>query len=207
MGRARTNARSSSQTREKILDAGLKLFAQRGFTGTTTKDIARSAGVNEVTLFRTFGSKKALFTAVISERSPVAEISRRVSFDIDTRVDELLMGNAEMVLSTLKENRELFMVILGDAWRVPRLRNVISESGVEEGVRMVAAFMEALMDAGRIRRIEPQVAARALVGMIQSYFLTVYLLAGRTPSAEEERRTLKGFVSVFLDGMREEVGR
>ena len=207
MGRARTNAQSSSLTRERILDAGLRLFAQRGFTGATTKDIARSAGVNEVTLFRAFGSKKALFTAVISERSPVVEIRRRISFDIDTGVDEMLMGNAEMVLSILKENRELFMVILGDAWRMPRLRNVISESGVEKGVEMVAAFMEALMDAGRLRRADPQVAARALVGMVQSYFLTVYLLAGRTPSAEEERRTLKGFVSVFLDGMREEVRR
>ena len=55
--------------RERILDSGLHLFAEKGFTGATTKEISAKAGVNEVTLFRHFGSKKALFASVIQERS------------------------------------------------------------------------------------------------------------------------------------------
>lgn len=187
------------------MDTGLRLFAEKGFKATTTKEIAKKAGVNEVTLFRTFGSKKALFTAVISERSPVVEVERSVSFDVDRPVDALLMRNAETVLSILKENREFFMMVLRDAWRVPKLRGVMSEAGVEPGLNMLAGLMEALMDAGKVRKTDPAVAARALMGMVQSYFLTVHLLAGRTPDAEEDRRMLKGFVAIFLDGLREEV--
>jgi AcrR family transcriptional regulator len=52
---------SSRPTRERILDAGLRTFAEKGFTGATTKEISMKAGVNEVTLFRHFGSKEALF--------------------------------------------------------------------------------------------------------------------------------------------------
>ncbi|MFI5311236.1 MAG: TetR/AcrR family transcriptional regulator, partial [Gemmatimonadales bacterium] len=47
-------------TREQILDAAARLYGEHGFRGTTTRRIAQEAGVNEVTLFRLFGSKTAL---------------------------------------------------------------------------------------------------------------------------------------------------
>ena len=56
---------SAEQTRDRILDAALKLFSQKGFLGATTRGIARDAGVAEVTLFRHFGSKEKLFEEVI----------------------------------------------------------------------------------------------------------------------------------------------
>lgn len=178
------------------------MFARKGFVGATTKDISARAGVNEVTLFRHFGSKKGLYAAVISERSPIAEIRKGASFDVDTPVDELLRNNAASVLSALRANRHLFMMLMGDAWRTPKARSLMSQFGVERGIAMAAELMEALMDAGRIRRMDPPVAARALVGMIQSYFLTVDLMAGRRPDPEEDERMLNGFVDIFLDGAR-----
>ena len=51
--------------RDRILDAAKKVYAQHGFRGATTRLIAIEAGVNEVTLFRTFGSKAALFEALM----------------------------------------------------------------------------------------------------------------------------------------------
>src|SRR5437764_5985585 len=51
--------------RGRILDAAKKVYAQHGFRGATTRLIAAEAGVNEVTLFRTFGSKGALLEAVL----------------------------------------------------------------------------------------------------------------------------------------------
>ncbi len=54
-------------TRSKIIDAALELFATNGYTTTTTKLIADAAGVNEVTIFRHFGNKEALFQEVIRD--------------------------------------------------------------------------------------------------------------------------------------------
>src|SRR5882757_5576651 len=51
--------------RDRILQAAKKVYAQHGFRGATTRLIAIEAGVNEVTLFRTFGSKGALLEAVL----------------------------------------------------------------------------------------------------------------------------------------------
>ena len=202
MASGRKAGRSGRSTRDRILDAGLVLFAQKGFAGTTTKSISARAGVNEVTIFRQFGSKKGLYAAVISERSPIAEIEQEVSFDTDAPVDELLRQNAASVLSVLRSNRTLFMMLMGDAWRTPKARNMISQFGVEKGMAVAVELMEALIDAGKIRSIDPHVAARALVGMIQSYFLTVDLLAGRKPDPDMDARMLDGFVDIFLDGAR-----
>jgi AcrR family transcriptional regulator len=56
-----------TDTEAKILKAALHLFAQRGYSGTTTKDLAQSAGVAEGTLFRHFENKKAILVAVASQ--------------------------------------------------------------------------------------------------------------------------------------------
>lgn len=52
-------------SRERILEAAARVYAKHGFKGATTRLIAIEAGVNEVTLFRTFGSKGALMEAVL----------------------------------------------------------------------------------------------------------------------------------------------
>ncbi len=55
-----TNFSSETETRTRILQAAQKLFARKGFDGTTTKDLARKAGVAEGTIFRHFPNKKAI---------------------------------------------------------------------------------------------------------------------------------------------------
>jgi AcrR family transcriptional regulator len=199
------SGRGQEATRERILDAALAVFAEKGYAGATTRGIARTARVNEVTLFRRFGSKKALFAAVVAERFPLAQISQRVSADEDSPVEALLVGNAKAVLSVLRSNRHMFMMILGDMWRSPVAREAVSEHGIEKGVRLVEGVIGALMDQGRLRRGDPEVTARALRGMVQSYFLTRDLLAGAQPDPAEDDRMLTGFVRIFLDGARAEV--
>jgi AcrR family transcriptional regulator len=63
--------------RDRILQAATRVYAQHGFRGATTRLIAIEAGVNEVTLFRTFGSKGALFQAMMHHHvasSPLPEL-------------------------------------------------------------------------------------------------------------------------------------
>jgi AcrR family transcriptional regulator len=89
-------------SRERILEAAARVYARHGFKGTTTRAIAIEAGVNEVTLFRTFGSKSALVEAVLIRHvsdqppsslpseptNPHAELKAFIQFNLD-RVGEM----------------------------------------------------------------------------------------------------------------------
>lgn len=63
----------NASSKNRIRDAAIDLFAQKGYARATTSAIAKSAGVNEVTLFRIFGNKKALFYDVYFLMTPMVD--------------------------------------------------------------------------------------------------------------------------------------
>jgi AcrR family transcriptional regulator len=65
---------SPKQTKERLIEAAAQTFSREGIQGATTRQIAREAGVNEVTLFRHFKSKEQLLGAVV-ERGLASEIA------------------------------------------------------------------------------------------------------------------------------------
>lgn len=100
-------------TKEKILQAALDLFSSRGYAGVGTKAIAEAAGVNEVTLFRAFGSKENLWLEVFHrylvrvedlnlpgapDPSPGAAIET-----LSRAIAALLAANGKMVRMSLRE--------------------------------------------------------------------------------------------------------
>ena len=61
-----TERKTKDERREEILDAALEEFAERGYHGASTEDIARRAGISQPYVFRLFGTKKELFRAVVA---------------------------------------------------------------------------------------------------------------------------------------------
>jgi AcrR family transcriptional regulator len=61
-----TSRMSAAERRDAVLDAALVEFAERGYAGTSTEDIARRAGISQPYLFRLFGTKKELYIASVT---------------------------------------------------------------------------------------------------------------------------------------------
>jgi len=74
-------------TREKILQAATELIVDQGFKETTTKDIAAAAGVSEMSVFRHFGSKKAILGEIMQQYSfehPIEnDLRERLRWDLE----------------------------------------------------------------------------------------------------------------------------
>src|SRR4029079_4568341 len=67
--------RSTSQQRQaRLIAAAASLFAAKGFKGTTTKEIAKAAGVSEALVFKHFPTKRALYGATLSRKGHVDEL-------------------------------------------------------------------------------------------------------------------------------------
>jgi AcrR family transcriptional regulator len=98
--------------RERILDAAKHVYAQHGFRGATTRLIAIEAGVNEVTIFRTFGSKAALFKAVMHDHvahSPIPPLP-----DNPGDPEREMIEWCTAVLRHMRENSALIRTSFGE---------------------------------------------------------------------------------------------
>jgi AcrR family transcriptional regulator len=105
----------SEEIRNRILSAAAGVYAQYGFRGATTRLIATAAGVNEVTLFRTFGSKAQLLQAMLhcqAEAATVPLLPDRVGDPVADLTDwcgrmlEYLRGHAQIIRKTIGEALE-----------------------------------------------------------------------------------------------------
>src|SRR5262249_9380723 len=64
------------ERRQQILDAAAEIFANRGFAGTTTREIASAVGTTETVLYRHFPTKESLYAAILEQRIPSAGVER-----------------------------------------------------------------------------------------------------------------------------------
>ncbi len=103
--------------REQLLQAALKVYAVSGFRGATTKRIAREAGVNEVTLFRHFGSKEALLNEALAWKAEQALDCRlpEQPADPDAELREFCLRYH----AALWESRDLIRVCMSELTEFP----------------------------------------------------------------------------------------
>ena len=67
-------------TSQRIVDAAMGLIRDKGYVATTTKDIAKQAGVNECTLFRKFSGKKDIVLAGIDQEKWRADVNSNLVY-------------------------------------------------------------------------------------------------------------------------------
>jgi AcrR family transcriptional regulator len=98
--------------RQRILDAAKRVYAVHGFRGATTRLIAIEADVNEVTLFRLFGSKAALFEALMQLQVSQSPIPILPDNPVDPEAE--MTQWCETVLTHMRENRSLLRTSFGE---------------------------------------------------------------------------------------------
>jgi AcrR family transcriptional regulator len=98
--------------RDRILEAAKRVYAKHGFRGATTRLIAIEADVNEVTIFRTFGSKAALFDALM--QSHVAQSPLPVLPDEPANPESEIVRWCSAVLSHLREHGSILRKSIGE---------------------------------------------------------------------------------------------
>jgi AcrR family transcriptional regulator len=118
--RKRLTVSSAQLTRERLLDAAARAFARDGLRGATTREIAREAGVNEVTLFRHFKSKEQLLRAVLQSglASEIALMEMHSSWKENLR--ESMERYGRHYYSHLEEKKGIARAFLAEAQVLPK---------------------------------------------------------------------------------------
>src|SRR5581483_3968134 len=97
---------SAQERRAAIVAAAVRLFSEKGFRGTTTRELAASVGVSEPVLYQHFATKKDLYAAIIDAKSnEITQISERLHGWMDTNDDRgFFAGLAEVILDWHEQN-------------------------------------------------------------------------------------------------------
>lgn len=186
------------ETRARIIEAASRLFVEKGFSGATTRAIAEKAGVNEVTLFRHFGSKKNLAKAIMDQLGgPAIAVDLEARFSGDYVQDLTFIGHAMM--KVMIERSDAMRMAICEAGNFPEFQQVVAENP-RQLRRMLARYFERQMSEGVIHPGHPEVLAQAFLGMFFSYVvLHGFLLDSLQPEVSPEE-VVEQFVTLFVRG-------
>ncbi len=146
--------------RTQLLDAAARLYAEAGYRGATTRRIAGEAGVNEVTLFRHFGSKDALIREAITRAglSAVTELLPQTPRDPFREVRDW----AKAHIGELRERRSLIRTCMGEIEQHP---GIFSEQNSPPAVaaKALSQYLRRLRETGLAKAQFDETAASALL--------------------------------------------
>lgn len=182
--------------RDELLAAAARVYAEAGYRGATTRRIALAAGVNEITLFRHFGSKDALLREALTrnEDSPGAELPE----DPKDPLTELLAW-AGSHINDMRGRQALIRTCMGEFAEHPGLF-VAENSGPVRAARALAQYLRRLRQRGLAQaEFEPRAAAALLIGTLFADAMGRDIMPDLY--ANEPDQALREYVTLFLRGI------
>lgn len=194
---------SAPDRRRQILAVAAKLFARQGFRGTTTRQIAERAGVNEAILFRHFPRKEDLYWAILDYKCRSARGRERLEAELRAPGDEteVFAAIAEGILRRNTEDNTLSRLLLFSALENHRLSHRFFRTHVARYYEALALHIRQRIRAGTFRRVDPLLAARGFLGMVVYHFLIQELFGGRRYQKLDTRRVCRTLAEIWLKGM------
>lgn len=186
------------ETRQRIIDAAAEIAGNVGYAKATTKAIAEAAGVNEVTLFRHFGTKENLFSAAIEQYGGPAMVPAiEAQLTGDYRQDLITIGS--ILMTVLVERREMLRLLLCDSAHIPEVRTVLARNP-RELRQMTARYLKSQMEKGIIKEGHPEAMAQAFMGMFFSYAISLNIFEEAIQPNIELTDLVTLFVDIFIAG-------
>ena len=187
--------------RKQILTAATQLFSRRGFDGTTTREIARVAGVNEAIIFRHFTSKDELYWAVVSEQATVRAECLHRRFRSSALTTKTVGELAEILLDKRHEDGAFTRLLLFSALREGELSQRFVHNYLSESLDLFSDYIRAGMKQGWLREIDPVVGARAFVAMIGGQNLMQELFPGARHLKCKPRQLGQQLADIWVNGV------
>jgi AcrR family transcriptional regulator len=189
----------SKGTKNKILEAGLTLFSTKGYLGSTTREIAKKAGVAEVTLFRHFSSKEILFEEIMHTYTFLPTLKDLLPSLAKMDYQEALEEIARRFLEVLDERKGMIQIMYSEIHRYPKTVVSIHRNFVDEIFKTLASYFRKMQSLQKLRGFHPEIGAMAFVGMFFSFF-TAREFLWREESGSDKEQVVREFVEIFMKG-------
>ncbi len=195
---------ASADRKLAIVETAIRLFAEKGFRGTTTREIAAACGVSEPVLYQHFTTKRDLFNAII-DRQARKDSGRfeQILVPYLDKSDDLgfLTALGTEILNWHNGDPGAMRLLLFSALEGSELTEMFDEQHASVFLAKIAGYLARRMDEGGLRKMDPHLASRAFFGMVGHYAIDrniFHMRPGDVPDAE----VVETMVGIYLRGMQ-----
>jgi AcrR family transcriptional regulator len=162
-----SSRKTARPARERLIDAAAVVIARDGLAASTTREIARTAGVNEVTLFRHFQSKENLLTAVLERVFAPSAAAAMQPVGRETSLSEIVRDYAETYAAGINKNLALRRVLIGEIQHFQEHEIKVIRGIFEPTRQRLIARLRGAQEAGLARKeANPAIVADQINAMI-----------------------------------------
>jgi AcrR family transcriptional regulator len=196
-------SQQKSVTEVRLLEAAVQLFARHGFSGTSTREIAQLADVNETTLFRYYGTKKELFWVALESRLSRIKLNRELQSGLSSDLDpaEVLPRLFDFVVDLICGQPELMRLLYVSALELPGSEEIYRKH-LGAIFDLISAYLTRGAARGAISGIDPHLATLAFVGTVISHSSLYQLFVGRALPYSTNSEASSAYSNFWLSMLR-----
>jgi TetR/AcrR family fatty acid metabolism transcriptional regulator len=184
--------------RARILEAAVKVFAERGFHTATVAEIARAAGVADGTIYLYFKSKDDLLLRLFDEKMTELVEEARAAVSAEKTAPAKLRRFIQLHLALVERNPELASVLIVELRQSAQFLKAADRNKLAAYVDLIAEVVKAGQESGELEGIvSPATVKRAIFGALDELALA-FLLSGRKNNL---RKTAAEVAEWFVRGL------
>lgn len=192
--------RRIERRRHEIVTAAAQIFAEQGYTNTTTKEIAAAADMAEGTLYNYFDGKHEILLTILNEmQKPIDALLEEVS-QLQQRED--IVALVERGFGIFVEQLDFTRTLLAEVWVNERVLEDFVMGRLQAIGLKVQAFIERRIEQGMFRPLDASMVTQMILGMVLALILPILRGKAPAPSAEKRHILAENVVSLLLDGIR-----
>lgn len=160
----------SDKKREAILKGAKAVFLKHGFGDANMDDVAATAGVSKMTVYRHFGSKEELFAGVITESCQqlvTGEIEQVFSLPMRDALRAYARKMTDIFFA--RDTAELHRIVIAESRRFPKLGRLFYETGPQACIDPLEAYFIRHLDDPQLKVSDPHRAAEEFLELLRGY--------------------------------------
>ncbi|GIU81362.1 MAG: TetR/AcrR family transcriptional regulator [Acidobacteria bacterium] len=208
MTRTEASRMSADERRNQILQVAIKLFSRKGFSGTTTREIAQAAGISEAIIFKHFATKSDLYSAILDYKCHEAGLEQSFSLlheAIGSKNDyEIFYELTLNAITHHEKDPEFLRLLMLSALEGHEFAEMFVRRKIEPLYEILSEYIAQRQKDGVFRNdINPKLIVRAFLGMITHHSMNKLLWDSQQRILKvSDEEAARAFSEILLSGIK-----
>ena len=194
----------SQDAKEKLLAAGTKLFAEKGFAAVSIRELATAAGVNSALISYHFGGKEGLYEAVITAQYERLIVKFEAIAASTSSIEEKIRMYADVIRRNHTEDQPLMArLVQGELSSPTACMEKVLRKYTFRIAQIVSDVLRQGIQSGSFRQdVDPVFAALSLAGMLNFFFILREVTKAIVPEfSGRDQEFVETALKIYLKGM------